>query len=300
MSGGLAEPADYNMLPSAAQAQDWNGPTGTYGFCKALIEVSSIAPWASTLIVAGIAIIIAWIVNAERTPNNPSHKSFLWGYFIVFSGGLDGMWIFLSHLRLAACLQPSLNLLVATYGAVLVFFSYAAYKRSKIGWIGASVLSLNPIWWVINYFYARKRWDEFDSAIPFPKAFAFWLPLQAWLKFKRFKEQHKLLHQNYKATTFLSAYFSGENYEEKEVVKLCEEIGKRANGLGKKAYSVALLPVEDLEVLIKDNRDMRRLYDSTATSRIRSFDKAFRPILGWERYYKDKAEMHRDTINEAS
>jgi hypothetical protein len=39
-------------------------------------------------------------------------------------------------------------------------------QRQHWAWIALTVLSFNPIAWIINFFYLRKRWTEDSVAAP--------------------------------------------------------------------------------------------------------------------------------------
>ena len=47
------------------------------------------------------------------------------------------------------------------YGVLAWFFA----QRRRWAWIALTILSVNPIAWIINAIYLRRRWAE-DSAAP--------------------------------------------------------------------------------------------------------------------------------------
>lgn len=46
---------------------------------------------------------------------------------------------------------------------MVAFFGYKIIKRKKWSWILGTIMSLNPILFIINWIYARNRWDEFTQ-----------------------------------------------------------------------------------------------------------------------------------------
>lgn len=47
-----------------------------------------------------------------------------------------------------------------------------------------------------------------------------------------------------------------------------------------------LLPLEGMERLLSINKYLRRLYDSTASRHLQSFDDATAPLMGWKSFLK--------------
>jgi len=43
-----------------------------------------------------------------------------------------------------------------------VLIGYLVINRNKIALVVLTVISINPIIWVINFFYLKNRWNEFD------------------------------------------------------------------------------------------------------------------------------------------
>ena len=113
----------------------------------------------SFLIIGVLSLGIAWVVCQARSLEAQGYKGYFWGYFVSISGMMIGL--FLLGLGITNNGQTPIFI----YSALLVLFSWKAFQRTRIGWIGATLLSLNPLWWGINYFYGRSRWQELRPTI---------------------------------------------------------------------------------------------------------------------------------------
>ena len=105
----------------------------------------------------------------------PECKSFGWGFFIGWFGIITSMlnilvigselrsgWFGVVGMYMYSLIHPSVAYL---YFVTTLIFSYLIIVRNKYGWLIGSILWLNPIIWVINFFYGKKRWSEFDHHI---------------------------------------------------------------------------------------------------------------------------------------
>ena len=122
---------------------------------------------------------LGFVIMKDKELKNtcPNCKSFRWGYFIgcfslttaalnifllIFGAGFFLGWVaFIAYLMLG-WLNPVYYFI---YLISVLIFSYLMIERHKVGWIVGSVLSFNPVIWIINFFYGKKRWSEFDGYI---------------------------------------------------------------------------------------------------------------------------------------
>ena len=107
---------------------------------------------------------IAKKLNTNHRTQYPDHQDYKWGYFqgvgLILFGGLY------------ALIYTIIDIISETFTIVnfiiyigLLFISvsigYFACKKSKQAMIWVTVLTLNPIIWIINYFYIKNRRGEF-------------------------------------------------------------------------------------------------------------------------------------------
>jgi NADPH:quinone reductase-like Zn-dependent oxidoreductase len=114
-----------------------------------LILFEFIAFLFGTLIVP---IIIAITLNRHFKGHNPEKRSYRWGYYFSIMS-------FIAVLGLSSLLFESVTAVIgfALLYAVLAWF-FA--QRCHWAWIALTILSFNPIAWIINTIYLRKRWTE--------------------------------------------------------------------------------------------------------------------------------------------
>jgi hypothetical protein len=123
---------------------------------------------------------LGFVIMKDKELKNtcPNCKSFRWGYFIgcfffitaaanifllIFGANFFLGWVgFIGNLMNIGRLNPGAYFI---YLISVLIFSYLIIERHKAGWIVGSVLFFNPIIWVINFFYGKKRWSEFDGYI---------------------------------------------------------------------------------------------------------------------------------------
>ena len=99
-----------------------------------------------------VPIVIALVLNRRFRRDNPEKRSFRWGYYFSVMS-------FVAVVGLALLLDVgiiALILCVVIYGVLAWFFT----QRCHWAWIALTILSFNPIAWIINAIYLRKRWAE--------------------------------------------------------------------------------------------------------------------------------------------
>lgn len=101
-------------------------------------------------------IFIAFALNRRFRRDNPEKRSYRWGYYfslISFLGVVGlGLLLDISIIALLVC--------GSIYGVLAWFFAH----RRRWAWIALTILSFNPIAWIINTIYLEKRWRETAAA----------------------------------------------------------------------------------------------------------------------------------------
>ena len=105
-----------------------------------------------------------------------------------------------------------------------------------------------------------------------------------WLKRKRLNEQAKLLYQNGFAAGALQGYFAGA--DDMTTVARLQKIGEENRRIAVSATKGHFVSPDDTEILFNTNKELRRLFDQTATRHVDTFDNAYKPPFGWDEYYK--------------
>jgi hypothetical protein len=117
-------------------------------------------------VVAALLIVsILWArkLNFRHLIKNPECKPFAWGFYQATS------WISLPPIVLLALRNESVDIqLIVLAIFVLVFLPIMVMtiRRSKVGFILMTALSLNPLLWIINGIYLKNRWTEMAGGHP--------------------------------------------------------------------------------------------------------------------------------------
>ena len=103
-------------------------------------------------IVIGVPIVVALALNRRFQRRNPGKRPYRWGYYFSiqsFIGGIGlGIKLESGTIAVISC--------GATYAVLAWFFA----QRHHWAWITLTILSFNPIAWIINFIYLRRRWSE--------------------------------------------------------------------------------------------------------------------------------------------
>ena len=102
--------------------------------------------------VIGVPIAMALVLNRRFQRRNPGKRPYRWGYYFSIQSFIGG-------LGLGVELKSGITAVVicgAIYGILAWFFA----QRRHWAWITLTILSLNPVTWIINFIYLRKRWLE--------------------------------------------------------------------------------------------------------------------------------------------
>ena len=104
---------------------------------------------------------IALTMNNKHLLRHPEYKSYVWGYFTGVVTIVWGIILFIVYLLLLF-LNVDIGPINTTlfYLAFLIFYTALGYfvcSKEKWAFIILTILWINPIIWVINYFYIKRR-----------------------------------------------------------------------------------------------------------------------------------------------
>ena len=110
------------------------------------------------VILAGVPLVplvAALALNRRFRRRNPGKRPYRWGYYFSIESLIAGI-------VLGVMFESGVGAVIACgilYGVLAWLFA----RRHRGAWIALTILSLNPVAWIINFFYLRKRWVE-DTA----------------------------------------------------------------------------------------------------------------------------------------
>lgn len=116
----------------------------------------------------GLAIIVAivsfpcaiFLERLRRRRGIPNTRPYAWGFFQGISGLIWGALIAVA--AAGAIIDDNWHVAAAALVAALAYIGsgWGVIRRYRWAWVPHTVLSLNPLWWIINSVYLRNRWRE--------------------------------------------------------------------------------------------------------------------------------------------
>ncbi|MDH4069982.1 MAG: hypothetical protein OEV30_06125 [Ignavibacteria bacterium] len=114
-----------------------------------------------------MAFFVAFVLECEllaarylvrtQSPRPLGQAPYTWGYFF----GINGM-VSAALIILALSIVPEISILFRFFASLVVVLvwgipGYFVIQRKKWGWVILTLMSVNPIVWVINYAYGKNR-----------------------------------------------------------------------------------------------------------------------------------------------
>ncbi len=99
-----------------------------------------------------LPIIAAFVLNRRFRERNPEKRPYRWGYYF-------SMMAFIGGLLLGRFLNAGVTTMILC-GLIYAVLAWFFAQRHHWAWIALTFLSFNPIAWIINGIYLRKRWAE--------------------------------------------------------------------------------------------------------------------------------------------
>ena len=103
-----------------------------------------------------LPIVAAFILNRRFKRDYPEARGFRWGYYFsimsIVAGLVIGLFLEGGVIAVLVC------------GLIYAILAWFFAERRHWAWITLTILSFNPIAWIINAIYLRKRWAEPPAA----------------------------------------------------------------------------------------------------------------------------------------
>jgi NADPH:quinone reductase-like Zn-dependent oxidoreductase len=105
-----------------------------------------------------LPIVAAFLLNRRFRERNPDKRSYRWGYYFSIMAFIGG-------LILGRFLNAGVTTMILC-GVLYAILAWFFAQRHHWAWIALTVVSFNPIAWVINAIYLWRRWTEEPGASP--------------------------------------------------------------------------------------------------------------------------------------
>ncbi len=99
-----------------------------------------------------VPIVVAFVLNRRFRRRHPAVRPYRWGYYfsvLSFIGGLG----------LGIMFESGVTAVIVC-GVIYAVLAWFFAQRYHWAWIVLTILSFNPVAWIINFVYLRKRWAE--------------------------------------------------------------------------------------------------------------------------------------------
>src|SRR5438876_4355686 len=107
-----------------------------------------------------VSVVIALELESRRKRRGDGVKPFAWGYY---NGCLGIALLPVAIIFVRAAIEDGRAgiYLIAAWPFVQVVCGYFVLRRRRLAFVVATILSFNPLFWIVNFFYIRNRWDDF-------------------------------------------------------------------------------------------------------------------------------------------
>jgi NADPH:quinone reductase-like Zn-dependent oxidoreductase len=102
-------------------------------------------------ILAGVAIfpiLASLLLNRRFRRRNPANRPYRWGYYFSIQSVAAGLGLGILLESVIAC------------GLLYAVLAWSFARRRRWAWLTLTILSFNPLVWIINGVYLKKRWAE--------------------------------------------------------------------------------------------------------------------------------------------
>jgi len=149
----MGEPGEAPTTSSDAAAVPENRP-GPLPIALAL--------FGAALLVTLVPIVLALVLHRRFRRIHPGKRAYRWGFYF-------GLQSFVVALMLGVLFGAGIGALLAL-GLVYGVLGWAFARRRRWAWVALTLLSFNPVAWIVNAIYLRKRWTEDAAAMPAARA----------------------------------------------------------------------------------------------------------------------------------
>lgn len=90
-----------------------------------------------------------------------NRKPFRWGYYCGYISIIMGLVAAAANIAVYFSAPPdSTHLVLASLASAFATLGYFVVQRKRVAFVVLTIGSVNPVLWLINSIYIRKRWAE--------------------------------------------------------------------------------------------------------------------------------------------
>jgi hypothetical protein len=134
---------DKNEIPSIAG----NPGAGSAGAIPPVLII-----FAVIAIVLVVPIVLAFVFNRRFQRSNPGKRPYRWGFYFSMMSIVGGLILGLMFEAGAGA--------VIVCGVIYAVLAWFFAQRHHWAWVTLTILSFNPVAWIINGIYLWRRWTE--------------------------------------------------------------------------------------------------------------------------------------------
>ncbi len=121
-------------------------------------ELIALALIAIVIGVSIVPIVVALALNRRFRRRNPEKRPYRWGYYFSVQSVIAGI-------VLGIMLESGAGVVIVC-GVVYAVLAWFFAQRHHWAWLTLTIVSFNPVAWIINLIYLWKRWAEDSVASP--------------------------------------------------------------------------------------------------------------------------------------
>jgi hypothetical protein len=99
-----------------------------------------------------VPIVPALLLNRRFQRRHPGRRPFRWGYYFGIQSCVAGIVL---GLMFESGVGP-----IIVCGGIYAILAWLFARRHRWAWVALTILSFNPVAWILNAVYLRKRWAE--------------------------------------------------------------------------------------------------------------------------------------------
>lgn len=125
--------------------------------------------WLGLLVYVSMAVnaVVSFWLEKRRKARMPGTRRYTWGIFVGLTSIFWGAVVFVG-LIVMGLTTPGSHLVgdiivAALFGWLYAWAGFYTIQRQRTAFVVATLISGNPVWWIANTIYGRRRWSELTS-----------------------------------------------------------------------------------------------------------------------------------------